>query len=214
MALPPKLQSGVEFARALLATLRDPQFMPVAYPSLFAEGVLDGSLHATMLSALVLAGDRLGFMPICDAPIFDDLDLALTSDASKRPDAVWIDRNTRSIRCLLEFERYAKRSLVPKAQNLMVMGKAAGQGLGLAVLAYWSYEHIPLQELAVAAATFTKGFVHPSGTFFEHLDCVSLVLEVQVMTLASRRVALGQITPRIAVAAGEEKPYLLDEWMA
>ncbi|HEX6798417.1 MAG TPA: hypothetical protein VF116_11970 [Ktedonobacterales bacterium] len=211
MALTPKLQAGVELARGLVATLRDPQFLPVIYPSLFAEGVLDGSLHATVLSALVLAGDRLGFTPVCDAPMFDDLDLALTGDASKRPDAAWLDRSTRDVRCLIEFERYTPASLVPKAKNLLVMGKAAGQTLDLAALVYWSYEHLPRRELANVVQVFAQGFTHGSGAHFRRLGCLSLVTQVVATRVAGNRVVIERITPRVMVVAGEDKPYMLVE---
>lgn len=209
MAYSLRLQTGIELARNLVTALRDPTFLPPIYPRLYRAGVPEGSLHATMLSALVLVGNRLGLTPICDAPVFDDLDLALTAEASKRPDAAWLDRNTHGIRCLIEFERYTPRSLAPKARNLLVMGKAAEHSLDLTVLAYWSYEHVPPQELASASSTLAQGFTHTSGASFKRLDCPALVIEMQVMSTAESKVVVGQILPRTVVAAGEEKPYLV-----
>ena len=204
-----KLQVGIELARGLMTALRDPAFLPGVYPSLFNEGIREGALHATMLSALVLVGARLGFTPICDAPVFDELHLALTGDASKRPDAVWLDRDERRIRGLIEFERYSLQSLAPKAKNLLLMGAAAGPQLDLAVLAYWVYGQVTHRALEDAAATFAHGFVHASGATFRRLDCLSLIVEFRVTATTSNRVALGDIEPRMAVAAGEDKPYLL-----
>jgi hypothetical protein len=67
------LRSGSELAQRLTGALRDSTFLPAIYPSVFVGGIDDGSLHAYMLSALVLVGDRLGYTPVCDAPIFDRL---------------------------------------------------------------------------------------------------------------------------------------------
>lgn len=204
------LRAGCDLAQRLMGALRDPTFLPAIYPSMFMAGVDDGSLHAYMLSALVLVGDRLGYTPVCDAPIFGRLDKLLTGDGAKRPDAVWFRRGTSDVMCLIEFERYSGRSLVPKAQNLLVMGKELQPSPKLVVLNYWTYASCSDSDLRAAADVFAHGFQHTSGITFRPLECPSLILETLVNGDAGRAVVVAT-QPRAFVAAGENKPYMIEQ---
>lgn len=195
-----------------MGVLRDEHFLPTIYPALFQGGIDEGSLHAYVLSALVLVGDRLGFSPVCDSPIFDRLDKLLTGEGAKRPDAVWFARGTQEVRCLIEFERYSPHSLAPKARNLLIMGKEHGETLELAVLWYWTYTRVPDADLRSVGGIFAQGFRHPEGVSFHPLLCPALVLElVAEEKPATNRTAITGIWPRLFLAAGENKPYIVDQ---
>ena len=116
-------EQGVEIARSIIEQLRSPEFIPIVYPELFGKGIEGGSFHPYMVSALLLLGDRLGFSPICDSPIFDRLITLLTGEGNKRPDSVWFERGTSIVRVLIEFERFTSTSLEHKAQNFNPNGK-------------------------------------------------------------------------------------------
>src|SRR5579859_3834689 len=206
------LRAGSDLAQRLIAALRDPTFLPAIYQSMFVTGVDDGSLHAYMLSALVLVGDRLGYTPVCDSPIFDRLDKLLTGEGAKRPDAVWFRRGTSDVKCLFEFERYSGRSLAPKAQNLLVMGKELRPTLDLVVLNYWTYTSCSDADLRAAGDVFERGFRHAVGMTFPPLDCPCLMLETLVNGDAGRVVVFGT-WPRLFVAAGENKRYVVEQLM-
>lgn len=208
----PRLKSGQELAQRLMGVLRDSHFLPTIYPALFHGGIDEGSLHAYVLSALVLVGDRLDLSPVCDSPIFDRLDKLLTGEGAKRPDAVWFARGTQEIRCLIEFERYSSHSLSPKAHNLLIMGKEHGETVELAVLWYWTYTRVPDANLRAIGGIFAQGFRHQEGIVFPPLSCPALVLELIVEEkLATNRTAITDIWPRLFVAGGENKPYLVDQ---
>lgn len=206
------LRAGSDLAQRLIRVFREPTFLPAIYPSMFMTGVDDGSLHAYMLSALVLVGDRLGYTPVCDAPIFDRLDKVLTGEGAKRPDAVWFRRGTSDVECLIEFERYSGRSLVPKAQNLLMMGKELQPSPELVVLNYWTYASCSDSDLRAAADAFTHGFQHTSGMTFRPLDCPSLILETLANCNAGRAVVVNT-RPRSFIAAGENKRYIVEQLM-
>jgi hypothetical protein len=201
--------AGIDLAGRLIDLVRDPAFLPSIYPALIGAGIDEGSLHASMLSALVLAGDRLGFSPICDSPIFDRLDLLLTREGAKRPDAVWYGRGTQSVRCLIEFERYTRQSLALKARNLLMMGKELRDDLHLAVLSYWTYAALTDSELDDARRVFEVGFRHTQGVSFPPLACPALVLEMLV-TAGAGRTRIAGFVPRLFVANGENKRYVVD----
>jgi hypothetical protein len=55
---------------------------------------------------------------------------------------------------------------VPKAQNLVVMGKEMQATLELVVLNYWSYSGRPDADLRAASDVFARGFQHASGVAF------------------------------------------------
>ena len=206
------LRAGCGLAQHLMHALRDPTFLPAIYPSVFLTGVDDGSLHAYMLSALVLVGDRLGYTPVCDAPIFDRLDRVLTGDGAKRPDAVWFRRGASDVQCLIEFERYSGRSLVPKAQNLLVMGKELMPSPELVVLNYWTYTSCFDKDLHAAEDVFAHGFQHTGGMTFRPLDCPALILETLVNSNAGRAVVV-ETRPRLFIAARENKRYIVEQLM-
>ncbi len=73
---------GAHLAQQLVRAMRVPSFLPTIYPAMFNHGVDEGTLHAYMLSALVLVGDRLGFSPVSDSPIFDRLDKLLMGEGA------------------------------------------------------------------------------------------------------------------------------------
>ena len=203
------LDPGIDLALRLMSALRNPSFLPVIYPALYEGGVADGSLHAYMLSALVLVGDRLGYTPVCDAPTFDRLDILLTGDGAKRPDALWFRRGTDEVKCLVEFERYSSRSLPPKALNLLVMGKEHRQTLDLAVLHYWSYARCSEMDLIGVASVFAHGFQHVSGLSFQPLDCPALVVETIVLDQAGT-VTIAGSWPQLFISKGENKAYVVE----
>lgn len=200
--------NGVQLAENLVATLQDTRFLPLVYQGLYGSGIDEGSLHAYMLSALVLIGDRLGFSPVSDAPIFDRLDKLLMGEGAKRPDAVWFARGTQEIRCLVEFERYTSHSLLPKARNLLIMGKEIQPVPHLVVLNYWTYPPIPASALHETQAVFARGFRHASGILFPALPCPALVLETLVANKDGRARVHGFV-PRLFVYNGEDKPYII-----
>lgn len=202
------LEEGLRLAENLVAALRDQHFLPELYPDLFMAGIDEGSLHAYMLSALVLVGDRLGFSPVSDAPIFDRLDKMLMGEGAKRPDAVWFARGTQEIRCLVEFERYTSHSLLPKARNLLIMGKELQPSPHLVVLNYWTYSPIPASVLRETQTVFERGFTHTSGVSFRALRCPALVLETLV-TNQGGRARVHSFVPRLFVYNGEDKPYIV-----
>lgn len=210
MTLPSHQQPGMTLARRLLEQLCDPAFLPVLYPALFAQGIDEGALHAYMLSALVLVGERLGFSPVCDSPIFDRLDKLLMGEGAKRPDAVWFSRERQTPRCLVEFERYTPNALAPKARNLLIMGKEISATLDLVVLDYWTYTPVPDAQLAAPLAIFSYGFTHTSGMSFRALPCPALVIETLVEERDSKA-AISHVAPRLVIANGEHKPYMLRE---
>lgn len=205
--------TGREFARQLLATLRDPAFLPAIYPALYGDGIDEGSLHAYVLSGLVLVGDRLGYSPVCDSPIFDRLDKLLTGEGAKRPDAVWFTRGTQTVRCLVEFERYTVCSLTPKAKNLLIMGKELRGDLHLAVLNYWTYSHLPDRDLGEVRHIFESGFHHTRGVTFPPLACAATVIETLVTAQGGKTVIMT-VQPRLFVVSGENKTYVVNELTA
>jgi hypothetical protein len=202
--------AGRELARRLIAALRDPAFLPVIYPALYGDGVDEGSLHAYMLSGLVLIGDHLGYSPVCDSPIFDRLDKLLTSEGAKRPDAIWFTRGTQTVRCLLEFERYTRFSLVSKAKNLLVMGKELQGDLHLAVLDYWTYTPLSDMDLVDVRRIFESGFRHSSGVAFPPLTCATAIIETLVTHQGGKSHIIG-VLPRVFAIGGETKTYVVNE---
>lgn len=205
-----KLEAGIALAQRLMAAHRNREFLPRIYPSLFTLGIDEGSLHAYVLSAHVLIGERLGFTPVSDSPIFDRLDKLLTGEGEKRPDAVWLSRTAQDVRCLVEFERYTPHSLVLKARNLLVMGKEHQDTLELVVLDYWTYAPVPESSLLGAQRVFEQGFRHASGAGFLSLACPALVLETLVTDNVGRTSVAG-VGPRLFVAMGENKSYVIEE---
>lgn len=199
---------GARLAQRLLATMRDSSFLPAVYPALFCQGIDEGSLHAYMLSALVLVGDRLGFTPVADAPIFDRLDKLLMGEGAKRPDAIWFQRGQDEIRLLLEFERFTSRSLAPKARNLLIMGKELQPMPRLVVLNYWTYTPVAADALHEVQAVFAHGFRHATGVLFPPLGCPALALETLV-AVQGGRTSVQAITPRLFVQDQEDKPYVV-----
>ena len=200
---------GAKLAQNLIASLRNRTLLPSIFPALFTEGIDEGSLHAYMLSALVLVGDRLGFSPVSDAPVFDRLDKLLMGEGAKRPDAVWFERGQKEIRCLIEFERYTSRALAPKARNLLIMGKELQPSPHLIVLNYWTYAPVSADALSELQSVFVHGFRHSAGITFPPLDCPSLVLETLV-TNRNERACIQTIVPRLFISGREDKPYIVE----
>ncbi len=205
----PGAHPGYQIAVQLVLRLRNQAILPALYPPLFGEGIEEGSLHAYMLSALVLLGQQLGFAPVSDMPVFDRLDKLLTGDGAKRPDAVWFSSDPWQIRCLIEFERFAPHALRIKAQNLLVMGKQLQQSLHLVALIYWTYAPLEEKELREARHVFEQGFLHPTGVYFPRLACPVLMLETVVFA-RNERTMIERFSPRLLVLDGENKPYLVD----
>lgn len=200
--------SGVQLAQNLVASLRDKDFLPAVYPALYGKGIDEGSLHSYMLSALVLVGDRLGYSPVSDAPIFDRLDKILMGEGAKRPDAVWFQRDQEEIRCLIEFERYTHHSLVPKARNLLIMSRELQPSPHLIVLNYWSYSTVSPDTLREVQSVFAHGFWHATGMTFPPPDCPALALETIVANKGART-RVQAVVPRLFIRGGEDKPYMV-----
>ena len=200
----------MQFAQRFLAIMRDQTFLPAIYPALFAHGVDEGSLHAWMLSALVLVGDRMGFTPVADSPVFDRLDKLLLGEGAKRPDAVWYARGRQDICCLIEFERYTTHALAPKAKNLLIMGKELPHPPQLAVLNYWTYNSLPAAALQDVQTVFACGFHHPSSVMFPPLSCPAFVLETLVVR-QRHFTSVQHMAPRLFISEGEDKPYLVKQ---
>jgi hypothetical protein len=200
--------SGVQLAQNLVVSLRDNAFLPAVYPALYNGGIDEGSLHSYMLSALVLVGDRLGYSPVSDAPIFDRLDKLLMGEGAKRPDAIWFQRDREEIQCLIEFERYTSRSLVPKARNLLIMSKELQPPPHLIVLNYWTYSTVSPDMLREVQSVFAHGFRHTTSMIFPPLRCPALVLE-SLVAIQEERARVQAIVPRLFVYDGEDKPYIV-----
>lgn len=208
VTLPADYEDGALLAQKIVAAMRDHSFLSAIYPALFTEGIDEGSLHAYMLSALVLVGDRLGFSPVSDAPVFDRLDKLLMGEGAKRPDAVWFERGRQTIRCLIEFERYTPRSLAPKARNLLIMGKELQPAPQLVVLNYWTYTSLSASALSEVLSAFAHGFQHASGMTFPPLGCPALALETLVVS-SGERTSVTATVPRLFVSGREDKPYIV-----
>lgn len=191
-----------------MALLRDSGFLPTIFPALYAEGIGEGSLHAYMLSAYVLVGERLGFTPVSDAPVFDRLGMLLMGGGAKRPDAVWMERSRSEIRCLVEFERYTPQSLTPKAKNLLIMGKDLQPPPHLVVLNYWAYAPVASDALRETQALFAHGFTYVTGMRVPQLSCPALALET-IVGRQGAETSVRAITPRLFVHGGEDKPYIV-----
>lgn len=199
---------GISLAQSIVSALRDQSFLPVMFPALFTEGINEGSLHAFMLSALVLTGDRLRFSPVSDAPVFDRLDKLMMGEGAKRPDAVWFERGQSEIRCLIEFERYTLHSLAPKARNILIMGKELQPSPHLVVLNYWTYAPVTAEALRETQSVFAQGYRHPTGVAFPPVDCPALVLETLVANHGARA-SIQNFTPRLFVYGHENKPHIV-----
>lgn len=199
---------GLALAEKLVSVLRKPDFLQFVYPAMFLSGIPEGSLHAFMLSSLVLVGDRLGYSPVCDTPVFDYLDNLLLGEGSKRPDSVWYERGSSAIRALVEFERYQSVALERKVRNLLIMANTCRLDINLLVLIYWTNHIRTFADLEPACKTIIQGF-EQNESRFTFANCPFLILETFV-----KQVELGVcITSFIArkyFYRGENKPYIID----
>lgn len=203
------LGSGAWVPGALLRDLRSPGFLPDVYPALGIGGVPEGAFHSYVVSALVLLGDRLGYSPISDSPLFDKLDAFLVGESLKRPDAVWFERGSESAQVLVEFERYAPGSLLQKARHLLAMGRACADSLRLLVLIYWTTVPRTDADLAEAREAFARG-VSWHGSRFGPAACPALIVEVLVAR-RDDRLRLSSVVLRAYVEEGEDKRHVVDE---
>lgn len=204
-----RLQRGWEVARTIVQGFRSSDILPAAYPALFEGGVAEGSFHAYMVSALLLLGDRLGYSAVFDSPIFDKLDNLLLGEGGKRPDSIWFERGTETVRVLIEFERYTSNSLEPKARNLLLMANACTRDVDLLVLTYWTVEVRGLAELRGAYELARRGF-SSKGSQFGPGPCPMLLLE----TIAKRhgeRLTISSFVAKQFVFGGENKDYVVED---
>jgi hypothetical protein len=199
---------GIEIASSLVKGLRSQEFIPVVYPVLFEKGIESGSFHPYMVSSLLLLGDRLGFSPICDSPIFDRINLLLIDEGRKRPDSVWFERGSSIVRVLIEFERFTTTSLENKAQNLIMMADGNKDAIQLIVLIYWSNDIRPLSDLQKSISIFRNGF-HRNGAKFNPPTCPVLILETK--TGVDELVKIEGFIVRQLIVDGENKPQKVDE---
>jgi len=176
---------------------------------LFEGGVAEGSFHSYVLSALLLLGDRLGYSAVCDSPIFDRLDNLLLGEGSKRPDSVWFDRGTETVRVLIEFERYTANSLESKARNLLLMANACADDVNLLVLMYWTAGVRDSADLQAACRVAKRGF-SSKGVRIRPAPCPMLLLETIVKRHGDRLTVDGFVAKRF-VFGGENKGYVVED---
>jgi len=204
-----RLQRGWKVAQTIVQGLRSSDILPAVYPALFEGGVTEGSFHSYMLSALLLLGDRLGYSPVFDSPIFHRLDNLLLGEGAKRPDSMCFERGTETVRVLIEFERYTTNALDPKARNLLLMANACAEDVDLLVLMYWTVEVRGLAELRAAYDLARRGF-GSRGSQFGSGPCPMLLLE----TIAKRRrgrLTISSFVAKQFVFGGEDKTYVVED---
>ena len=200
---------GVDIAHSIVRELRSPEFIPIVYPELFRRGITGGSFHSYMVSALLLLGNRLGYSPICDSPVFDPLDKLLTGDGSKRPDSVWFERGTTIARVLIEFEHFTSTSLEHKARNLILMTNAHKYDIKLLTLMYWATEVRSVSELKSAVEIFKNGFSQ-NGYKYYPPACPVLILETKTIGKEEYLIIDGFIVRQLIIDK-ENKPYRVNE---
>ena len=202
-------QEGFLLAERILFLLRTENFLESLYPSLFSQGIPEGSLHAFMLSGFLLLGADLNFSPVSDAPIFNHLDNLLLGESSKRPDSIWYERGGTAIRMLLEFERYQGNAIENKARNLLIMANACREDLHLLSLIYWTEQIRSNTNLLSACNIITKGFTH-RGSRFSSANCPFLLLEACVGR-NEQRVYIKSFITRHFIYGGGDKPHIVDK---
>jgi len=203
-----RLQRGREIAQTIVQGLRSPDILPATYPALFEGGVTEGSFHSYMLSALLLLGSQLEYSAVCDSPIFDRLDNLLLGEGSKRPDSIWFERGTETVRVLIEFERYTANSLEPKARNLLLMSNACAEDVNLLVLMYWTVQVRDAAELRAACELSKRGF-RSKGSRFGPAPCPMLLLET-IVKRSAERLTVDSFVARQFVFSGENKHYIVE----
>lgn len=201
-------QEGLELAKRLISSLRRRDFLESIYPALFSQGIQEGSLHAYVLSGLVLLGEHLGFSPVCDAPVFNQFDNLLLDESSKRPDSIWFERGGNAIRMLIEFERYQGNAIEHKARNLLIMASACRTELQLITLIYWTDQIRSLANLQPASNVIANGFTQ-NGSKFRPANCPFLLLEACIEQ-SEQGVILTSFIARQFIFRGENKPYIVD----
>jgi len=203
------LRRGCEVARTIIQGLRSPDILPPLYPALFEAGVVEGSFHSYMLSALLVLGDQLGYSAVLDSPVFDRLDNLLLSEGSKRPDSTWFERGTETMRVLIEFERYTAHSLEAKVRNLLLMANACAEDVSLLVLMYWTAQVRALAELRAASELSKKGF-RSKGSQFAPGPCPMLFVET-IAQWHGERLAIASFVAKQFVFGGENKGYIVQD---
>ena len=203
------LRRGWEVARTVLQGLRSPGLVPAAYPALHEGGVAEGSFHSYMLSALLLLGHRLGYSAVLDSPVFDRLDNLLLSEGSKRPDSVWFERGTETVRVLIEFEKYTANSLESKARNLVLTANACAEDVTLVVLMYWTTQVRSWGDLRRAAELARKGF-RSKGSYFSPAACPMLIVET-IVERHGERLTVSSFVAKDFVIGGENKDYVVED---
>lgn len=204
-----RLKSGWEIARKLIIGLRSRELLPAIYPALFCYGLPSNVLHSNMLSALVLLGDRLGYSPVADSPVFDYLDNLLIGEGNKRPDSIWFDRGTDKVRALIEFERYKPGAIEDKTRNLMIMNKSVYQDLQLLLLIYWTEAVQPTSVVRTSFEYAKTGF-KINGNHFKPPLCPFLLLEAMVKR-GKPGLFISDFTARCFVYGKEDKEYIVDD---
>jgi hypothetical protein len=200
---------GLTLANRLISALRKKDFIEAIYPSLFSYGIPEGSLHAHMLSGLLILGEKLGFSPVCDAPIFNELDNLLLGEGSKRPDSIWYERGSSAIRMLVEFERYQGNAISQKTRNLLIMANACRGELSLITLIYWTDQIRSLADLQSACYVIEQGFTQ-NGNRFKPPNCPFLLLE-SCVGRSKQGIFLTSFIARKFIYDGENKPYIVNQ---
>jgi len=204
-----RLENGRALTEALIRELRSGKVLPETYPVLYANGVARGALHSYVLAGLLLLGDRMGYSAVFDSPIFEPLDCILTGEGAKRPDSIWFERGTETVRALIEFEHHSGNSLRDKAQNLILAARTCNAGLALVALIYWIADSQAQPNLEATCEVFKRGFSLGSSRFGPCV-CPVLILETIATRQAGERLILSGFVARRFIFAGEDKPYVVE----
>lgn len=199
---------GLALAIKLLSILRREKFLESVYPAMFTTGIPDGSLHAYMVSGLLLIGEHLGFSPVCDAPVFNQLDNLLLGEGTKRPDSIWYERRDKFIRMLVEFERYQGNAIDQKARNLLIMANTCQADLRLITMFYWNDKIISPTNLQKTNNIIARGFSQMESRF-SPAKCPFLLLETLIRK-AEEGIIITSFIARQFIYRGENKSHIVD----
>jgi hypothetical protein len=147
---------------------------------------------------------------VCDSPIFDRLDNLLLAEGSKRPDSVWFERGTETVRALIEFERFTTNSLETKVRNLLLMANSCTEDIELLVLMYWTAVVRDRSDLQRAVQLAQRGF-RSNSIRIDPAPCPILFLETLTRRCREERLAVARFIVRQFVYGRENKSYIVDE---
>ena len=157
MASTAPIASAIEEEFRNLAVLRD------AFPMLCDWGVRDESVlvHSLGCNYLAELGRSLGFWAMNEFPV------RVNGARTIRPDAVWWNREDRSVRFLTEFERFTagqETKLADKAKNLLEVYHAAEPKPPVVLLMGWATSGTDLTLARKTVAAIARdGFRNQDG---------------------------------------------------